>query len=136
MAVCEWALPYNKVSTIDSNIWNNISELVEMFIIFMKSPFPVAYVDMTYEFLLNMIPTGIYNDFKASPKTIPCTYSPCRTLGENIVRIVSLKKISIYYKFTFLYFSHLLIVLNVFIQRKLKILILMFLMQLHVYPNM
>ena len=90
-----------KVSTIDSNIWNGVSEPVEMFIIFMKSPFPVAYVDMTYEFLLNMIPTGIYNDFKASPKTIPCTYSPCRTLGENIVRIVSLKKISIYCKFVF-----------------------------------
>merc|ERR1712197_4910 len=61
-----------KVSTINSNIWKSVSEPVEMFIIFMKSPFPVAYVDMTYEFLLNMIPTGIYNDFKASPKTIPC----------------------------------------------------------------
>ena len=125
-----------KKSTIDSEIWKNIQLPVDMFIEFMKSPYPVVFVDMTYELLLNMIPTGIYNDFKASPKAIPCTYSPCRTLGENIVRIVSLKKISIYYKFTFLYFSHLLIVLNVFIQRKLKILILMFLMQLHVYPNM
>ena len=88
-------------STIDSKIWKNISQPVEMFIEFMKSPYPVVFVDMTYELLLNMIPTGIYNDFGPSPKDIPCTYSPCRTLGGKVVKIVSYQKIFIYYTYIF-----------------------------------
>ena len=78
-----------------------------MFIEFMKSPYPVVFVDMTYELLLNMIPTGIYNDFGPSPKDIPCTYSPCRTLGGKVVKIVSYQKFSftihIYFDSSYIY---------------------------------
>ena len=50
-----------KKSSTDSDIWKDVTLPVDMFIEYMKSSFPVVFVDMTYDLMLNMIPFGIYN---------------------------------------------------------------------------
>ena len=50
-----------KVSTtVSSTIWKNLHDHNEIFNKFLRSQFPTAYVDITFDFLLNSITMGIF----------------------------------------------------------------------------
>ena len=65
-----------------------------MFIEYLQSSLPVAFVDVTYDFMMNMIPFGIFNSIGPLPKDIPCSYSSCRMVGPKVVKIVSYESFS------------------------------------------
>ena len=75
-------------------MWKDVTHPVDMFIEYLQSCLPVAFVDVTYDLMFNLIPYGIFKSIDAKSTDIPCSYSSCSKVGAKVVEIVSYETIS------------------------------------------
>ena len=86
----------NHTTSAESNAWNGIKNSKQIFIQLMKSSIPVAYVDITYDFLKNFMPFGVFLNHNQGQtpgnKSLGSSYSRCTKVGTEMVTIVSINK--------------------------------------------
>ena len=76
-------------STVSSNIWKDLNDHDQLFNVFLRSEFPTAYVDITYDFLLNSIPMGIFQLNFNDTQTLKSAWAPVMKATETKIRVVS-----------------------------------------------
>ena len=76
-------------STVSSNIWKDLNDHDQLFNVFLRSEFPTAYVDITYDFLLNSIPMGIFKLNFNDTQTLKSAWAPVMKATETKIRVVS-----------------------------------------------
>ena len=59
LKIKECTVDYKKSST-NADVWKDMTHPVDMFIQYLKSSLPVAFVDVTFDLMLNLIPYGIF----------------------------------------------------------------------------
>ena len=77
-------------STIDSNIWKDLHDHDEIFNDFLRSQFPTAYVDITFDFLLNSINMGIFLLNYDDTQTLNTAWTPVIKVGNEKIKMVSI----------------------------------------------
>ena len=81
-----------KVSTIvSSTIWKDLHDHNhnQMFYQFLSSQVPTAYVDITFDFLLNSITMGIFRLKYKDTQTLRTSWTPVIKLGDKKIQVVS-----------------------------------------------
>ena len=79
-----------KISTTDgSNIWKNLHNHNAIFNQFLRSQFPTAYVDITFDFLFNSITKGIFRLKYENTQTLRTAWAPVIKLGDKKIQMVS-----------------------------------------------
>ena len=81
-------------STISSNIWKKLYDHNEIFNDFLRSQFPTAYVDITFDFLLNSINKGIFRLKYEDTQTLNTSWTPVIKVGDKKIQMVSNDNIS------------------------------------------
>ena len=76
-------------SSTDSGAWKNVNA-EELLIELLRSTIPLAYVDITYDFFLNIIPKGVFENQITKGKDIGSSYSHCAEVGSEKNTVVSL----------------------------------------------
>ena len=84
----------NKTPSTHTDVWKNMENPLDMFVELLKSSIPVAYVDVTYNFMFNIIPQGIFRSIESGEQNIQCSYSRCKKVGTKQVAFVSYKNIA------------------------------------------
>ena len=77
-------------STVSSNIWKNLNDHDQLFNLFLRSEFPTAYVDITYDFLLNSIPKGIFQLNFNDTQSLKSAWTPMMKATDTKIRVVSI----------------------------------------------
>ena len=75
-------------SSTNSGAWRNVNA-DELLIELLRSTIPRAYVDITYDFFLNIIPKGVFENQITKGKDIGSSYSHCAEVGSEKVTVVS-----------------------------------------------
>ena len=79
-----------KVSTtIGSTIWKNLNDHNAIFYQFLRSQFPTAYVDITFDFLFNSITKGIFNLKYKDTQTLSTSWTPVIKSDDKKIKMVS-----------------------------------------------
>ena len=76
-------------SSTESGAWKNVNA-EELLIELLRSTIPLAYVDITYDFFLNIIPKGVFENQITKGKDIGSSYSHCAEVGSERITVVSL----------------------------------------------
>ena len=76
-------------TTVGSTIWKNLHDHNEMFNTLLRSQFPTAYVDITFDFLLNSITMGIFRLKYEDTQTLSTAWTPVIKLGDKKIQVVS-----------------------------------------------
>ena len=79
-----------KKSSTSSNIWKNLNDHNTLFNQFLRSEFPTAYVDITFDLLLNSIDMGIFKLQYKDTQTLHTTWTPVIDEGKEKMRMVSI----------------------------------------------
>ena len=86
-----------KENAVDKNVgstnnsgWDKISDHKELFKTLLRSSILLAYVDITYNFLINIIPYGVLLMEISSEKNLGSSYSRDTKVGTEMVTVVSL----------------------------------------------
>ena len=78
-----------KVSTtVGSNIWKNLHDHNVIFNQFLRSQFPTAFVDITFDFLLNSIDKGIFHLKYEDTQTLRTAWTPVIRSNDKKIRMV------------------------------------------------
>ena len=78
-----------KVSTtVGSTIWKNLHDHNAIFNQFLRSQFPTAYVDITFDFLLNSIDKGIFHLNYEDTQTLRTAWTPVIRSNDKKIRMV------------------------------------------------
>ena len=80
----------NKKSSTSSNIWNNLHDHNTLFNQFLRSEFPTAHVDITFDFLLNSINKGVFKLQYKDTQTLNTEWTPVINEGDENIRMVSI----------------------------------------------
>ena len=79
-----------KESTIiSSKIWKDLPDHDVIFSTFLRSQFPTAYVDITFDFLLNSITKGIFQLKYNDTQTLSTAWTPVIKVGDKKIQMVS-----------------------------------------------
>ena len=77
-------------SSTNSGAWSHIKHAEKLLIELLRSTIPQAYVDITYDFFLNIIPKGVFENQITKGKDIGSSYSHCAEVGSERITVVSL----------------------------------------------
>ena len=78
----------NKKSSTTSNVWKDLHDHNALFNQFLQSEFPTAYVDITFDLLLNSINQGIFCLKYDETQTLNNEWAPVINEGEEKIRMV------------------------------------------------
>ena len=76
-------------SSTDSGAWRDVNAeglLIEL----LRSTIPQAYVDITYDFFMNIIPKGVFENQITKGEDLGSSYSHCAEVGSEKITVVSL----------------------------------------------
>ena len=79
----------NSTSSATSGVWKKLIPN-DILVDFLRSTIPKAYVDITYDFFLNILPKGILTLPNSRGEVLGSSYSRCVKVGTKMIEVVSL----------------------------------------------
>ena len=76
-------------SSIDSGAWKGVKP-EKLLVDLLRSTIPQAYVDITYDFFMNIVSQGVFINQISKGEVLGSSYSHCAEVGSEMVTIVSL----------------------------------------------
>ena len=77
------------ISSIDSGAWKGVNA-EKLLVDLLRSTIPQAYVDITYDFFMNIIPKGVFENQITKGEDLGSSYSHCAEVGSEKITVVSL----------------------------------------------
>ena len=75
-------------SSIESRAWKGVNA-EKLLVDLLRLSIPQAYVDITYDFFMNIIPKGVFVNQITNGEVLGSSYSHCAEVGSKKIAIVS-----------------------------------------------
>ena len=80
-----------RTSSTNSRAWKDVQNDKKLLIELLRSTIPQGYVDITYDFFMNILPKGVLTNQSSKGEILGSSYSCCTKVGSEKVTIVSFK---------------------------------------------